>query len=44
MPYVDERDDDGLDDDEYANGIYSVAKIRLCEDPVVERQYASFDE
>lgn len=44
MTYVDESDYDGLNSDEYTNGVYSVAKIRLCEDPVVECQYASFDE
>ena len=44
MTYVDESDYDGLNSDEYTNGVYSVAKICLCEDPVVECQYASFDE
>lgn len=44
MTYVDESDYDGLNCDEHTNGVYSVAKIRLREDPVVECQYASFDE
>jgi hypothetical protein len=44
MTYVDESDYDGLNSDEYTNSVYSVAKIRLCKDPVVECQYTSFDE
>ena len=44
MTYVDESDYDGLNCDEHTNGVYSVAEIRLREDPVVECQYASFDE
>jgi hypothetical protein len=44
MTYVDESDHDGLNSDEYTHGVYSIAKLCLREDPVVDCQYASFDE
>jgi hypothetical protein len=44
MTYVDERDHDGLNSDEYTHGVYNIAKFCLREDPVVDCQYASFDE